>query len=116
MCVNDELAEATNIFLEKKLDWKFEIEMTIERLKKVERSLSSKEKELQEREFRLFQKERKMNIVKRLNKMRLSEWDATDVFIWMEQLGNEAVDLYQYGHVFLENHINGRRYINLIPF
>lgn len=113
MCVNNELAEATNIFLDKKLDWKFEIEMTIERLKKVERSLSSKEKELQEREFRLFQKERKMNIVKRLNKMRLSEWDATDVFIWMEQLGNEAVDLYQYGQVFLENHINGRRCITL---
>jgi hypothetical protein len=109
MCVNDQLAEATNSFLSKKLDWKFEIEMTIERLKKVERNLSSKERELQERELRLLQKERKMNIAKRLNKTHLSEWDPTDVFIWMEQLGNEAVDLYQYAQVFLENHINGRR-------
>lgn len=113
MCVNNALAEATNIFLEKKLDWKFEIERTIDRLKKVERSLSSKERELQEREFRLFQKERKMNIVKRLNKIRLSDWDVTDVYIWMEQLGNEDVDLYKYGHVFMDNHINGRRLVHL---
>lgn len=109
MCVDNELEEATNHFLNAKLDWKYEIEMTIERLKKVERNLTSKEKELQEREMRVLQKERKMNITKRLNKMRLSEWAATDVFIWMEQLGNEAVDLYQYAQVFLENHINGRR-------
>ena len=110
MCVNDELAEATNSFLNKKLDWKYEIEMTIERLKKVERSLTSKERELQERELRLLQKERKMNIAKRLNKTHLSDWEPTDVFIWMEQLANEAVDLYQYAQVFLENHINGRRF------
>lgn len=109
MCLNDELAEATNFFLNHKLDWKYEIELTIERLKKVERSLSSKEKELQEREMRLFHKERKMNLVKMLNKTNIREWDASDVYIWMEQLGNEAVDLIQYAQVFLDNHINGRR-------
>lgn len=109
MCVNNELAEATNYFIENKLSWKYEIELTIERLKKVERHLSSKEKELQERELRLLQKERKMNLVKRLDKLDLNEWTATDVFIWLEDVGNEAVDLYQYAQVFRDNHINGKR-------
>lgn len=112
MCVNDELADATNCFLHNKLEWKYEIELTIDRLKKVERSLSSKEKELQDRETRLLYKERKYNLVKMLNKTNIREWDASDVYIWMEQIGNEAVDLIQYAQVFRDNHINGRRFVS----
>lgn len=109
MCDNNDLADATNFFLKSKLDWKYEIEQTIDRLKKVERSLSSKEKELKDREMRLLHKERKVNLVKRLNKTNIREWVATDVYIWMEQVGNESVDLIQYAQVFLDNDINGRR-------
>jgi len=110
---DDDLRDITNTFINNKEDWKREIEQTVERLKKLEKTLSTKEKELHEREIRLLHKERQINVAKMLNKTDLTDWNESDVFIWVEQLGNEATDLLQYAHIFLENHINGRRLILL---
>lgn len=113
MCTDESLESETNTFIQHKTEWKPEIESTMERLKKMERSLTTKEKELQERELRVLQKERQINIAKMLNKTDLKDWEVADVYIWMEELGNEAVDLLQYAQVFHDNHITGKRLIKL---
>lgn len=110
MCTDESLESETNTFIQHKTEWKPEIESTMERLKKMERNLTTKEKELQERELRVLQKERQINIAKMLNKTDLKDWEVADVYIWMEELGNEAVDLLQYAQVFHDNHITGKRY------
>ncbi|XP_047137188.1 mitogen-activated protein kinase kinase kinase 20 isoform X1 [Hydra vulgaris] len=109
MLDNNALAEETNSFIRNKKDWQAEIEQTVLRLKKMEKNLSSKEQELHERELRLLKKEQKINLVKMLNKTKLVDWDESDVYCWIEQLGNEAIDLYPYSQIFFDNHINGRR-------
>ena len=109
MLSNESLAEETNSFIHNKKDWQVEIEQTVLRLKKMEKNLSSKEQELHERELRILKKEQKISVVKMLNKTKLSDWDESDVYCWVEQLGNEAIDLFPYSQVFFDNHINGRR-------
>lgn len=59
-------------------------------------------------------KEKSINVVKMLNKTDINSWDDSDVYLWIQQLGNEAVDLLQYAQVFYDNHINGRRYLVLL--
>uniref|UniRef100_A0A674DA69 Mitogen-activated protein kinase kinase kinase 20-like n=1 Tax=Salmo trutta TaxID=8032 RepID=A0A674DA69_SALTR len=60
MSNDSKLPEQCNSFLHNKAEWSCEIEATLERLKKLERDLSSKEQELKERERRLKMWERKL--------------------------------------------------------
>uniref|UniRef100_A0A671Q0U3 Sterile alpha motif and leucine zipper containing kinase AZK n=1 Tax=Sinocyclocheilus anshuiensis TaxID=1608454 RepID=A0A671Q0U3_9TELE len=54
------LPDECNTFLHNKAEWRCEIEATLERLKRLERDLSTKEQELKERERRLKMWERKL--------------------------------------------------------
>uniref|UniRef100_A0A8C7HWT4 Mitogen-activated protein kinase kinase kinase 20-like n=1 Tax=Oncorhynchus kisutch TaxID=8019 RepID=A0A8C7HWT4_ONCKI len=60
MSNDSKLPEQCNSFLHNKAEWSCEIEATLERLKKLERDLSTKEQELKERERRLKMWERKL--------------------------------------------------------
>ncbi|KAF0026427.1 hypothetical protein F2P81_021164 [Scophthalmus maximus] len=60
MSKDSQLPEQCNSFLHNKAEWRCEIEATLERLKKLERDLSTKEQELKERERRLKMWERKL--------------------------------------------------------
>ncbi|CAB1346600.1 unnamed protein product [Coregonus sp. 'balchen'] len=60
MSNDSKLPEQCNSFLHNKAEWRCEIEATLERLKKLERDLSTKEQELKERERRLKMWERKL--------------------------------------------------------
>ncbi|XP_062288342.1 mitogen-activated protein kinase kinase kinase 20 isoform X2 [Scomber scombrus] len=60
MSKDTQLPEQCNSFLHNKAEWRCEIEATLERLKKLERDLSTKEQELKERERRLKMWERKL--------------------------------------------------------
>ncbi|XP_063743458.1 mitogen-activated protein kinase kinase kinase 20 isoform X2 [Eleginops maclovinus] len=60
MSNDSQLPQQCNSFLHNKAEWRFEIEATLERLKKLERDLSTKEQELKERERRLKMWERKL--------------------------------------------------------
>jgi len=112
MCGDGELEEKVNSFLQNKEDWREEIESTMEKLKVIERNLTLKERELCQRELRIQNKE-KQRSSKILNKADLNDWTEDDVHTWMQQLGNEAVDLCQYADVLKDNHINGRRLLML---
>ncbi|XP_028249685.1 mitogen-activated protein kinase kinase kinase 20 isoform X2 [Parambassis ranga] len=60
MSKDRQLPQQCNSFLHNKAEWRCEIEATLERLKKLERDLSTKEQELKERERRLKMWERKL--------------------------------------------------------
>ncbi|XP_036401652.1 mitogen-activated protein kinase kinase kinase 20 isoform X2 [Megalops cyprinoides] len=60
MSNDSQLPDQCNSFLHNKAEWRCEIEATLERLKKLERDLSTKEQELKERERRLKMWERKL--------------------------------------------------------
>nr|XP_046260269.1 mitogen-activated protein kinase kinase kinase 20 isoform X2 [Scatophagus argus] len=60
MSKDSQLPQQCNSFLHNKAEWRCEIEATLERLKKLERDLSTKEQELKERERRLKMWERKL--------------------------------------------------------
>ncbi|XP_036396383.1 mitogen-activated protein kinase kinase kinase 20-like [Megalops cyprinoides] len=60
MSKDSQLPEQCNSFLHNKAEWRCEIEATLERLKKLERDLSTKEQELKERERHLKMWERKL--------------------------------------------------------
>uniref|UniRef100_A0A674MCA9 Protein kinase domain-containing protein n=1 Tax=Takifugu rubripes TaxID=31033 RepID=A0A674MCA9_TAKRU len=60
MSNDSQLPQQCNSFLHNKAEWRCEIEATLERLKKLERDLSTKEQELKEREQRLKMWERKL--------------------------------------------------------
>ncbi|XP_039613571.1 mitogen-activated protein kinase kinase kinase 20 isoform X1 [Polypterus senegalus] len=60
MSKDSQLPDQCNSFLHNKAEWRCEIEATLERLKKLERDLSTKEQELKEREQRLKMWERKL--------------------------------------------------------
>ncbi|XP_067264751.1 mitogen-activated protein kinase kinase kinase 20 isoform X3 [Chanodichthys erythropterus] len=57
---DSQLPEECNTFLHNKAEWRCEIEATLERLKRLERDLSTKEQVLKERERRLKMWERKL--------------------------------------------------------
>ncbi|XP_072435310.1 mitogen-activated protein kinase kinase kinase 20-like isoform X2 [Chiloscyllium punctatum] len=60
MSHDSKLPDQCNSFLHNKAQWRCEIEATLERLKKLERDLSTKEQELKERERRLKMWEQKL--------------------------------------------------------
>lgn len=112
MSLDDTLEGEINFFIQDKSNWRKEIEITMERLKAIEKNLTRKERELCQRENRL-QNLEKQRSSKVPWKADLNEWTENDVHCWMLQVGNEAIDLLQYAGVFKDNHINGRRLLML---
>uniref|UniRef100_A0A8C6PX62 Sterile alpha motif and leucine zipper containing kinase AZK n=1 Tax=Nothobranchius furzeri TaxID=105023 RepID=A0A8C6PX62_NOTFU len=99
------LPEQCNSFLHNKAEWRCEIEATLERLKRLERDLSSKEQELKERERRLKMWERKL--VEQSNTPLLP---TLDIYTWTEE---HVVSIYLYADLFKDNHITGKRLLLL---
>eukprot|EP00794_Sanderia_malayensis_P012335 gene12336-13609_t len=112
MSKDGNLEDETNSFIHNKDEWSKEIELTLEKLKNIERNLTLKEKDLQQRELRLILKE-KQKTPKTPNKVDLKDWNEVDVYEWIQQLGNENIDLMPYADVFKSNHINGKRLVML---
>uniref|UniRef100_A0A3P9ALE5 Protein kinase domain-containing protein n=1 Tax=Esox lucius TaxID=8010 RepID=A0A3P9ALE5_ESOLU len=102
MANDSKLPEQCNSFLHNKAEWRCEIEATLERLKKLERDLSTKEQELKERERRLKMWERKL--IEQSNTPVSSSVAYTREGTWGMQL---------YGDLFKENHITGKRLLLL---
>uniref|UniRef100_A0A8C1LEH9 Sterile alpha motif and leucine zipper containing kinase AZK n=1 Tax=Cyprinus carpio TaxID=7962 RepID=A0A8C1LEH9_CYPCA len=109
MWSDSHLPEECNTFLQNKAEWsRCEIEATLERLKRLERDLSTKEQELKERERRLKMWERK-----------LIEQSNTPVSLCLsltavtEDLTQCDGELQRYAEIFRQNHITGQRLLLL---
>ncbi|XP_033842578.1 mitogen-activated protein kinase kinase kinase 20 [Periophthalmus magnuspinnatus] len=119
MSRDSQLPQECNSFLHNKAEWRCEIEATLERLKKLERDLSTKEQELKERERRLKMWERKL--IEQSNSpllptLDIYTWTEEHVYFWMQQLfgGDEdACGMQGYADLFKENHITGQRLLLL---
>ncbi|XP_006788531.1 mitogen-activated protein kinase kinase kinase 20 [Neolamprologus brichardi] len=119
MSNDSQLPQQCNSFLHNKAEWRSEIEATLERLKKLERDLSTKEQELKERERRLKMWERKL--IEQSNSpllptLDIYTWTEEHVYFWMQQIfgaGDSACDMQLYADLFKENHITGRRLLLL---
>ncbi|XP_010792828.1 mitogen-activated protein kinase kinase kinase 20 isoform X1 [Notothenia coriiceps] len=109
-----QLPQQCNSFLHNKAEWRFEIEATLERLKKLERDLSTKEQELKERERRLKMWERKL--IEQSNSpllptLDIYTWTEEHVYFWMQQIfgaGEDPCGMQLYADLFKENHITGK--------
>uniref|UniRef100_A0A3B5MML6 Mitogen-activated protein kinase kinase kinase 20a n=1 Tax=Xiphophorus couchianus TaxID=32473 RepID=A0A3B5MML6_9TELE len=118
MAKDSQLPEQCNSFLHNKAEWRCEIEATLERLKKLERDLSTKEQELKERERRLKMWERKL--IEQSNTPLLP---TLDIYTWTEEhvlliyclfvSGDGTCDMQLYANLFKENHITGKRLLLL---
>uniref|UniRef100_A0A8D0D105 Sterile alpha motif and leucine zipper containing kinase AZK n=1 Tax=Sander lucioperca TaxID=283035 RepID=A0A8D0D105_SANLU len=107
MSNDSQLPQQCNSFLHNKAEWRCEIEATLERLKKLERDLSTKEQELKERERRLKMWERKL--IEQSNSPLLP---TLDIYTWTEEhVGPCGMQLY--ADLFKENHITGKRLLLL---
>ncbi|XP_015231748.1 PREDICTED: mitogen-activated protein kinase kinase kinase MLT-like isoform X1 [Cyprinodon variegatus] len=119
MSKDRQLPEQCNSFLHSKAEWRCEIEATLERLKKLERDLSTKEQELKERERRLKMWERKL--IEQSNSpllptLDIYTWTEEHVYFWMNHLfgaGDGTCDMQLYANLFKENHITGKRLLLL---
>ncbi|XP_032812913.1 mitogen-activated protein kinase kinase kinase 20-like isoform X1 [Petromyzon marinus] len=111
------LSSLCNSFLHNKAVWRVEIEATLERLKKLERDLSSKEQELRDRERRLKMWEQKLKdqgSSYTSTSCSLYSWSETDVADWIRQISSEANgDLAVYAELFQQQHITGQRLLLL---
>uniref|UniRef100_A0A8C7PH24 Protein kinase domain-containing protein n=1 Tax=Oncorhynchus mykiss TaxID=8022 RepID=A0A8C7PH24_ONCMY len=110
MSNDSKLPEQCNSFLHNKAEWSCEIEATLERLKKLERDLSSKEQELKERERRLKMWERKL--IEQSNTPVSSSVAYTHCTTTTQIFGG-ASGMQLYGDLFKENHITGKRLLLL---
>ncbi|KAK7168617.1 hypothetical protein R3I93_004824 [Phoxinus phoxinus] len=111
-----QLPDECNSFLQNKAEWRCEIEATLDRLKRLERDLSSKEQELKERERRLKMWERKLieqSNTPLLPNLAIHSWTEEHVHFWMEQIFEGDGELQQYAEVFKQNHITGQRLLLL---
>uniref|UniRef100_A0A8C6TVK1 Sterile alpha motif and leucine zipper containing kinase AZK n=1 Tax=Neogobius melanostomus TaxID=47308 RepID=A0A8C6TVK1_9GOBI len=110
MSRDSQLPQQCNSFLHNKAEWRCEIEATLERLKKLERDLSTKEQELKERERRLKMWERKL--VEQSNTPLLP---TLDIYTWTEEhvVRKDACGMQGYADLFKENHITGQRLLLL---
>uniref|UniRef100_A0A8C5GU45 Uncharacterized protein n=1 Tax=Gouania willdenowi TaxID=441366 RepID=A0A8C5GU45_GOUWI len=114
MSNDSQLPQQCNSFLHNKAEWRCEIEATLERLKKLERDLSSKEQELKERERRLKMWERKL--IEQSNTPLLP---TLDIYSWTEEhvvsvrVCNSGCDMQFYADLFQQNHITGKRLLLL---
>uniref|UniRef100_A0A6Q2ZKS7 Protein kinase domain-containing protein n=1 Tax=Esox lucius TaxID=8010 RepID=A0A6Q2ZKS7_ESOLU len=119
MANDSKLPEQCNSFLHNKAEWRCEIEATLERLKKLERDLSTKEQELKERERRLKMWERKLieqSNTPLLPNLQIHSWTEEHVYFWMQQIfgeGEGTWGMQLYGDLFKENHITGKRLLLL---
>uniref|UniRef100_UPI0037E8B507 mitogen-activated protein kinase kinase kinase 20 isoform X1 n=1 Tax=Semicossyphus pulcher TaxID=241346 RepID=UPI0037E8B507 len=119
MSNDSQLPQQCNSFLHNKAEWRIEIEATLERLKKLERDLSTKEQELKERERRLKMWERKL--IEQSNSpllptLDIYHWTEENVFFWMQQIfgaGEGTGGMHLYADLFKENHITGKRLLLL---
>ncbi|XP_020490181.1 mitogen-activated protein kinase kinase kinase 20 isoform X1 [Labrus bergylta] len=119
MSNDSQLPQQCNSFLHNKAEWRIEIEATLERLKKLERDLSTKEQELKERERRLKMWERKL--VEQSNSpllptLDIYTWTEEHVYFWMQQIfgaGEGTCGMHLYADLFKENHITGKRLLLL---
>ncbi|XP_040912393.1 mitogen-activated protein kinase kinase kinase 20 isoform X2 [Toxotes jaculatrix] len=119
MSNDSQLPQQCNSFLHNKAEWRSEIEATLERLKKLERDLSTKEQELKERERRLKMWERKL--IEQSNSpllptLDIYAWTEEHVYFWMQQIfsaGEGTYDIQLYADLFKENHITGQRLLLL---
>ncbi|KAM6979233.1 LOW QUALITY PROTEIN: mitogen-activated protein kinase kinase kinase 20 [Tautogolabrus adspersus] len=119
MSNDSQLPQQCNSFLHNKAEWRIEIEATLERLKKLERDLSTKEQELKERERRLKMWERKL--VEQSNSpllptLDIYTWTEEHVYFWMQQIFGAAegtCGMQLYADLFKENHITGKRLLLL---
>lgn len=113
------LQQETDSFIEQKRIWSNEIEATLSRLKKLEKDLTVKEKELHEREVRVLQKEKEIieqqSVSKVLDKHDVNAWTENDVCLWLQQVAQNSghKDLVTYLQLFQDNHITGRRLVVL---
>uniref|UniRef100_A0A665WWX5 Mitogen-activated protein kinase kinase kinase 20 n=1 Tax=Echeneis naucrates TaxID=173247 RepID=A0A665WWX5_ECHNA len=112
MSNDSQLPQQCNSFLHNKAEWRCEIEATLERLKKLERDLSTKEQELKERERRLKMWERKL--IEQSNSPLLP---TLDIYAWTEEnvvsVREGTHDMQPYAELFKENHITGERLLLL---
>ncbi|XP_076026044.1 mitogen-activated protein kinase kinase kinase 20 [Genypterus blacodes] len=117
MSNDTQLQQQCNSFLHHKTEWRCEIEATLERLKKLERDLSTKEQELKERERRLKMWERKLieqSNTPLLPTLDIYTWTEENVYFWMQQIFGAGEDETQlYADLFKENHITGKRLLLL---
>ncbi|CAL1548580.1 unnamed protein product, partial [Lymnaea stagnalis] len=120
MSEDEFLPDLTNSFLDHKGIWKKEIQATLERLKRAEKDISHREQELKDRELKL--RERERSLVKQFKIVKLEDYDVNtwrdvDVYQWVMQLSisGHTADLAQYGDLFLQNHITGRRLLRMQP-
>ncbi|XP_011607958.2 mitogen-activated protein kinase kinase kinase 20 [Takifugu rubripes] len=119
MSNDSQLPQQCNSFLHNKAEWRCEIEATLERLKKLERDLSTKEQELKEREQRLKMWERKLieqSSSPLLPTHDIYTWTEEHVYFWMQQIfGAEEgpCGMQVYANLFKENHITGKRLLLL---
>uniref|UniRef100_A0A3P9I2X7 Mitogen-activated protein kinase kinase kinase 20 n=1 Tax=Oryzias latipes TaxID=8090 RepID=A0A3P9I2X7_ORYLA len=110
MSKDTKLPQQCNSFLHNKAEWRCEIEATLERLKKLERDLSSKEQELKQRERRLKMWERKL--IEQSNSPLLP---TLDIYTWTEEqvVRVGTYDMQRYADLFKDNHITGKRLLLL---
>ncbi|KAL0963844.1 hypothetical protein UPYG_G00314310 [Umbra pygmaea] len=119
MANDSKLPDQCNSFLQNKAEWRCEIEATLDRLKKLERDLSTKEQQLKERERRLKMWERKLieqSNTPLLPNLHIHSWTEEHVYFWMQQIfgeGDRACDMQLYADLFKENHITGKRLLLL---
>ncbi|XP_032879829.1 mitogen-activated protein kinase kinase kinase 20 isoform X2 [Amblyraja radiata] len=119
MSHDSKLPDQCNSFLHNKAQWRCEIEATLERLKKLERDLSTKEQELKEREKRL--KMWEQNLLEQssaplLPSLDIYSWTEEDVYFWIKQLldkGDRDCDMKGYAELFKNHHITGQRLLLL---
>uniref|UniRef100_A0A8C3AQB8 Mitogen-activated protein kinase kinase kinase 20 n=1 Tax=Cyclopterus lumpus TaxID=8103 RepID=A0A8C3AQB8_CYCLU len=117
MSNDSQLPQQCNSFLHNKAEWRCEIEATLERLKKLERDLSTKEQELKERERRLKMWEHKL--IAQSNSpvsSSLRPLHENGKYFWMQQIfGAEegTLGMQLYADLFKENHITGKRLLLL---
>ncbi|XP_035391971.1 mitogen-activated protein kinase kinase kinase 20 isoform X2 [Electrophorus electricus] len=116
---DSQLPYQCNSFLQNKAEWRGEIDATLERLKKLERDLSSKEQELKERERQLKVWERKLieqSNMPLLPTLDIYAWTEEHVHFWMSQIfgtGESESAMQPYADIFKQNHITGQRLLLL---
>ncbi|XP_028992540.1 mitogen-activated protein kinase kinase kinase 20 isoform X1 [Betta splendens] len=119
MSNDSQLPQQCNSFLHNKAEWRCEIEATLDRLKKLERDLSTKEQELKQRERRLKMWERKLieqSNAPLLPTLDIYTWTEEHVYFWMQQIfgaGEGSCDMQLYADLFKANHITGKRLLLL---
>ncbi|XP_037285704.2 mitogen-activated protein kinase kinase kinase 20 [Rhipicephalus microplus] len=118
MSEDDSLCNLASAYLSQRSVWKQEIESTLELMKRAERDLSQKQKQLEEWESRLQQKEQLLERRKGCMELYVHDvntWTVDHVFLWVQQLGcdDATKDLEQYAEMFRFQQISGKRLLLL---